>query len=161
MAKKSATGYLFFHLCKKNFFFTKMDNIFMGKRKKVGGEKKIAAARLASILATRCTGNRIFLWTASWTLLLDSHQWACGYGAGPYLTLISQPVVVEQVLACCVHNSDLVTEDQTVLSYELHVYSWLKILKQVSVGNGVFALLFSGCLLRKFNALFCHRKQKI
>ena len=30
----------------------------MGKRKK--WKKKIAAARLASILATRCTGNRFF-----------------------------------------------------------------------------------------------------
>ena len=32
--------------------------------KKSVKKKKIAAARLASILATRCTGNRIFLWTA-------------------------------------------------------------------------------------------------
>ena len=30
----------------------------MGKKKK-SGKKKIAAARLASIIATRCTGNRI------------------------------------------------------------------------------------------------------
>ena len=39
-----------------------MDNIFM--KKKSGEKKKIAAARLASILATRCTENRFFLWTA-------------------------------------------------------------------------------------------------
>ena len=35
-----------------------MDNIFM--EKKSGFFLKIAAVRLASILATRCTGNRIF-----------------------------------------------------------------------------------------------------
>ena len=37
----------------------KMDNIFMEKKKRVE-KKKIAAARLASILATRWTGNIIF-----------------------------------------------------------------------------------------------------
>ena len=44
---------------KKKKKFPKMNNIFMEKRKKCE-KKKIAAARLASILATRCTGNRIF-----------------------------------------------------------------------------------------------------
>ena len=47
MAKKGATGDFFFHFCKKK------------KKNKIWG-KKIASARLASILATRCTGNRIF-----------------------------------------------------------------------------------------------------
>ena len=34
-----------------------MDNIFLTKKKK---KKKIAAARLASFLATRWTGNKLF-----------------------------------------------------------------------------------------------------
>ena len=37
-----------------------MDNIFMEKKKRVEKKKKIAAARLASILAIRWTGNIIF-----------------------------------------------------------------------------------------------------
>ena len=58
--KKGAAGNFFFHFCKKNFFFPKIDKIFMEKKNKVEKKKKIAAARLASILATRCTGNRNF-----------------------------------------------------------------------------------------------------
>ena len=49
----------FFHFCKNKSFFLKLDNIFMERKKKVE-KKKIAAARLASILAIRWTGNRIF-----------------------------------------------------------------------------------------------------
>ena len=51
---------IFFNFPKKilfYFFFLKMDNIFMEKKKRVEKEKN-AAARLASILATRWTGNR-------------------------------------------------------------------------------------------------------
>ena len=55
MAKKGATG----DFLQKLIFFLKMDNIFLGK-KKSGKKKKIAAAQLASILATRWTGNRFF-----------------------------------------------------------------------------------------------------
>ena len=51
MAKKGATGDFFFHFCKKN------GQYFHGKK---SGEKKIAAARLASIIATCWTGNRFF-----------------------------------------------------------------------------------------------------
>ena len=46
-------------LCKKKKISPKIDHIFMEKKLK-WKKKKIAAARLASILATRCTGNRFF-----------------------------------------------------------------------------------------------------
>ena len=59
MAQKGATGDFFFHFCKKKKKrILKMDNIFPPKKKY--GKKEIAAARLASILATRWTGNRLF-----------------------------------------------------------------------------------------------------
>ena len=58
MAQKGATGdFFFFNFAKFFYFILKMNNIFMEKKKRV--EKKIAAARLASILATRWTGNII------------------------------------------------------------------------------------------------------
>ena len=40
--------------------FSKNGQYFLRKKEKWKKKKKIAAARLASILATRCTGNRIF-----------------------------------------------------------------------------------------------------
>ena len=58
MAQKGAAENFFFHFCKKNFF-PKIDNIFMEKKK--WKKKEIAAAPLASIIATRWTGNRIFV----------------------------------------------------------------------------------------------------
>ena len=48
----------FFYFC--NFFFQKW-TVFSYQTNK---QKKIAAARLARITATRWTGNRLFLWTA-------------------------------------------------------------------------------------------------
>ena len=54
MAKKGATGDFFFAFLQKKIISPKMDNISYQKK------KKIAAARLASILATRWTGNRLF-----------------------------------------------------------------------------------------------------
>ena len=68
--KKGATGdsfffffcnfFFFFHFC--NFFSPKLDNIFLPNKMIL--KKKIAAALLARITATRWTGNRLFLWTA-------------------------------------------------------------------------------------------------
>ena len=52
---------LFFIFAKKNVFFQKL-TIFSWKKKIKWKKKKIAATRLASILATRCTGNRIFFY---------------------------------------------------------------------------------------------------
>ena len=57
--KKVRLETFFFIFAKKKFVSPKIDNIFMGKKNKVE-KKKIVAARLASILATRRTGNRIF-----------------------------------------------------------------------------------------------------
>ena len=54
--KKGATGDFFFHFCKKKKKYT----IFSYQEKKSGGKKKKSAARLASVLATRWTGNRYF-----------------------------------------------------------------------------------------------------
>ena len=59
MAKKRCDWRFFFSFLQKK----KKGQYFHGK-KKVEKILKIAVARLASILATRCTGNRIFLWTA-------------------------------------------------------------------------------------------------
>ena len=52
--KKGATGDFFFSFLKK-----RKRTIFSYQKQKLG-EKKIAAVRLASILATRWTGNRLF-----------------------------------------------------------------------------------------------------
>ena len=50
-----------FHFCRIFLiFFLQKWTIFSWKTKKSGEKNKFAAARLASILATRCTGNRIF-----------------------------------------------------------------------------------------------------
>ena len=57
MAEKGVTGDFFFHFCKIIFFLLKRDNIFMGGG---GGGGKLRPARLASVLATRWTGNRFF-----------------------------------------------------------------------------------------------------
>ena len=59
MSKKGPTGNFFFHF--GNFVFPKMDNIFLPKKIKKDGKKKIAAARLPIITATRWTGNRLFV----------------------------------------------------------------------------------------------------
>ena len=50
------TFFFFIIFAKKMFFFPIMDNIFMEKKKWKKKKKKL----LASILATRCTGNRYF-----------------------------------------------------------------------------------------------------
>ena len=60
MTKKGETGDFFFHFCKKNFF-SKIGQYFPTPEKKNGGKKKNAAALLTIILATRWTGNRLFL----------------------------------------------------------------------------------------------------
>ena len=52
MAKKGATGDFFFSFLQKKIKFM--------EEKKKWKKKKFAAARLASILATRWTGNRFF-----------------------------------------------------------------------------------------------------
>ena len=57
--KKVRLETFFFIFAKKNIFFQKL-TIFSWKKKIKWKKKKIAAARLALILATRCTGNRIF-----------------------------------------------------------------------------------------------------
>ena len=58
VSKKVRLGTFFFIFAKKE----KMDNIFLPKKHKFFGEKKkkIAAAQLATITATRWTGNRLF-----------------------------------------------------------------------------------------------------
>ena len=56
--KKVRLETFFFIFEKKNILFQKIYNIFMEKKK--NGKKKIAAGRLALILATRCRGNRFF-----------------------------------------------------------------------------------------------------
>ena len=57
--KKVRLETFFFIFAKKNFFFQNW-TIFAWEKKLSGKKKKFAAARLASIVATRCTGNRIF-----------------------------------------------------------------------------------------------------
>ena len=61
--KKVRLESVFFKFILANFFKKNMALFFHGGGG--GGITKIKAARLASILATRWTGNRIFLWTAS------------------------------------------------------------------------------------------------
>ena len=53
VAKRGATGNIFFHFSKNGQYFP--------TKKKSERKKKIAAGRLASILATPWTGNRLFL----------------------------------------------------------------------------------------------------
>ena len=88
MPQKGAAGNLFFHFFSFfSFFFPKIDNIFMEKKKIKWKKKKIAAARLASILATRCTGNRIFFMdslgsyfrTIHWTVEMSQYHSCCRY----------------------------------------------------------------------------------
>ena len=67
-AKKRCDWRPFFSFLQKKKFFPKMDNIFLEKRKKLG--KKIAAARLASILATR--GGHMELWGMGWGMCIIS-----------------------------------------------------------------------------------------
>ena len=68
------------------FSSPKMDNIFHGKKKKW---KKIAAARLAAILATRCTGNRFFFMD-SLRKVAQSQKWSARFWTcslqGPHCT---------------------------------------------------------------------------
>ena len=58
MAQKGATGD-FFSFLQNTFFFSKNGQYFPTKKKKKW-KKKFAAARLAFILTTRWTGNRLF-----------------------------------------------------------------------------------------------------
>ena len=57
---KSCGWRLFFSFLVVFFPQKKELTIFLWEKTKSGEKKEIAAARLASILATRCTGNRIF-----------------------------------------------------------------------------------------------------
>ena len=56
MTKRGATGDFIFIFVPLTFFSPKIDNIFL-QNQKMWKKKKIAAARLATIVATRCTGN--------------------------------------------------------------------------------------------------------
>ena len=58
LKKKVQLETFFFFSFLQRIFFSKMDNIFLPRKKKVG--EKNAAARLASVLAIRWTGNRFF-----------------------------------------------------------------------------------------------------
>ena len=63
MTKKGATGDFFFSFLPPIFFSPKLGSIFLPPKTKMD-KKKDAAALLTIILATRWTGNRLFLWAA-------------------------------------------------------------------------------------------------